>query len=330
MKSFSSLIGCVPFDMDWINKECIQLEYENIKYAIGDIVKDQSLRCIKNMNLHISEEYWKILLLGICEKEKIQGEIDLFVGFPEKTFHQNKEICHEIENKIITFKTPEGFKNVKINKINITREIFGHLHGVNSLLDIGDRNLMLASIGFGNIEYCCLSSEKKPMYAYLSSNPSGIKTLCEIFKYKLIRNGFKFNANTESIYFYDDLIKSIYYNNIKNFDYNKENLHLFLKDSINEYIRIAIESDMKRFIFDNYFYDGVFAITGGGSLYKEISKSCYNIANKHGIDIEILKGNDCLLTACKGYEKISCNIKEKRPLLCIDFGNSNTVYSFLK
>ena len=74
----------------------------------------------------------------------------------------------------------------------------------------------------------------------------------------------------------------------------------------------------------------LFPITGGGSLYREVAQGVKAMAESYGLSFREIPEDLSLKSAALGYAVLAKTREEfSSQTLIADFGNSNTVYSFM-
>ena len=334
MRSYPSTIAPI-LDGDWRDTtEPVQFEYRGRRLAVGSIVHKQKLSGVKKLNLSAADEQFEQLLIAAALMANAEGDINLVCGFPKHTIAQNTQLLKTYKNRRFEVPTPNGARVFTIRSIWPMYEAVGHAHGVRYALGIREQ-LFVASIGFGTVEAVLLDTEGRPVMSTMFGEKLGIRRAVEIFKGWLLKDGLREPDCGGDDAWYDSILISAYRKERQALRVGSqiasvEWLHELALKALETYASSLLAPRILQHI-DSIGAGGVlFPITGGGSLYREVAQGVKAMAESYGLSFREIPEDLSLKSAALGYAVLAKTREEfSSQTLIADFGNSNTVYSFM-
>lgn len=332
-RSYPSIIA--PIVGPWREaSDGIQFEYQGRRVGVGRLVQEEQILGHKKVNLACSDLQFEQLLIAAAMDAGAEGEIALVLGFPRLTFEPNRNIIQDWKGRTFAYETPTGPRSFTLRAIWPLYEAVGHAVGLQSALVIDD-TLAVASLGFGTVEAVVVAPNGKPRLDTLFGERLGIRRAAVRLKNKLTSLGIRTAEHEGTDSWYDQVLVKAYGEQtlvirVASGILSGADLKRLADETLEQYAEEDLAPPLFQHLEDKNPGGGVFAVTGGGSLYEPVRRVLLAKARELGQRVREVPPHVALESAARGYEFIARTRAEfSTRTLVADFGNSQTVFSWM-
>jgi hypothetical protein len=312
----------------------IQFEYKGRRVGVGKLVQEEQILGHKKVNLSVSDLQFEQLLVAAAMDAGAEGEIGLVLGFPRLTFEANRNIISEWKGRTFVYETPNGSRSFTLRAIWPLNEGVGHAVGLQASLHIQE-TLAVASIGFGTVEAVVVGPNGRPRLDTLFGERLGIRRAAIRLKNKLTSLGIRTAEHEGTDAWYDQALVRAYNEEplvirVSSGILSSSDLKKIVDDILEQYAEEDLAPPLFQHLEDKNPGGGLFAVTGGGSLYEPVKRILLQKAREIGQRVREVPTQVSLESAARGYEFIARTRPDfSKKTLVADFGNSQTVYSWM-
>jgi hypothetical protein len=332
-RSYPSIIA--PIVGPWREaSDGIQFEYQGRRVGVGRLVQEEQILGHKKVNLACSDLQFEQLLIAAAMDAGAEGEIALVLGFPRLTFEANRNIIAGWKDRTFAYETPRGPRSFTLRAVWPLYEAVGHAVGLQSALNIHD-TLAVASLGFGTVEAVVVAPSGKPYLNTLFGEKLGIRRAAERLKKRLTSLGIRTADHEGTDAWYDQVLVKGYHEHplvirVASGILSKADLKKLVDETLEKYAQEDLAPRLFEHLEDTSPGGGMFAVTGGGSLYEPVRRVLLQMARDLGQHVHEVPSHLALESAARGYEFIARTRAEfSTKTLVADFGNSQTVYAWM-